>query len=121
MSTNVGIFDFKGNRYCLEIFINEDDRVEMQDVEGNVLVTFTSNGEINLDNKPVGRIQHANAGYVKVLEYFFYNDPAFKIGTGVPISDVDCYFKAEKLISLFLLQLAEMKAVTVTELANHFK
>ena len=56
----------------------------------------------------------------KTLYYSFRNNFEKYFDSEVSISDMDCYFKAEKHITLYLAKMAEEKGITIPELVSHF-
>ena len=91
---NVGQFMYEGMLYALMIYCNEDDRVEVIDTDGKILLTFTATSEIMKDGKQIGRISQNRDGE---LTFTFdlktpYNEYAT---TGVYARELDAYFKAE--------------------------
>ena len=110
------VFDHNDQLFIQHLFVEEDDRVEIQDEDGKVFVTFTASCEIMLGEEIIGRIHQRD----RTLCYSFRNDSETYFDSKVPITDMDCYFKAEKHITLFLAQMAEQKGVTIPELATYF-
>ena len=113
----IDIFEHKDTVFVQKLFTEEDDRVEMQDEDGKVFVTFTAHCEIILQNQIVGRIHQHNT----TLHYAFNNDYENYLDTNVPVRDAECYLKAEKQITLYLAKLAEDRGVTIPELVSYLR
>lgn len=112
-------FSHDSKVYQLVLYLNDDDRVEVHERMGekilNTGLVFTAMCEIQLKGKTIGRISYSLTEPT-TLEYCFYNDPEFRIGTGISVNDVEAYFKAEERITLQLLTRAKTRGVSIGEL-----
>lgn len=99
---NVGEFEHNGVGYIQLLYVNEDDRVEVFDQNGDLILTFTADCYIKKDNKYIGKLIQDRNGFI----YFTFDlsrgyHESFE--TKVNARGIDAYFKAEAVATKYFL------------------
>lgn len=101
MSTCLKIFSVDNNTYLLSIFTEEDNRTEVTDGNGNIVLTFTSDLFIQKNNINIGYF-YQNEEYI----YFTFDlNSSYLdiIKTNIVSTGIDSIFNAEVEITKFYL------------------
>lgn len=100
MSVVVGSFEHGSKKYVQLIYVSEDDRVEIIDDGGEIVLIFTADCYIQLEDKYIGRISQCDN---EITFCFNAQEDLGQIKTGISPRLTDAYFRAEAIATKYFL------------------